>query len=175
MFLTMIPRKSINPVYINCATYVTLQYRNVRLKYLQSNFTIVLKKIPINVTFKRCVNITASLRMSKNYYDVLGISRNANQKQIKDAYYKLAMKHHPDKNQGKLTQQFREIKEAYDVLGNESSRMKYNNSTYPTTYLFIYFFVFIFFDYTISILLIFFFKLIIKHSICFIYLHHKFQ
>lgn len=94
-----------------------------------------MRKKPITVTPKRCVNVTTSLRMSKNYYDVLGVSKNANQKQIKDAYYKLAMKHHPDKNQGKLTQQFREIKEAYDVLGNESSRMKYNNSMY-LTYLF---------------------------------------
>lgn len=68
------------------------------------------------------------LQMSKNYYDILGVSRNANPKQIKEAYYKLAMKHHPDKNQGKLTQQFREIKEAYDVLSNESSRMQYNST-----------------------------------------------
>jgi len=85
-----------------------------------------------NVDFisKRCINITAVLKMSKNYYDILGIPKSSNQKQIKDAYYKLAMKHHPDKNQGILTQQFREIKEAYDVLGNDSSRMKYDNSMY---------------------------------------------
>jgi curved DNA-binding protein CbpA len=68
------------------------------------------------------------LRASRNYYDVLGVPRDANPKQIKDAYYKLAMKHHPDKNQGVLTKQFRDIKEAYDILSNESSRMKYNNS-----------------------------------------------
>lgn len=70
------------------------------------------------------------MRMPKNLYDVLGVSRNASGKQIKDAYYKLAMKHHPDKNQGKLTERFREIKEAYDVLSNESSRKQYNNSMY---------------------------------------------
>lgn len=69
------------------------------------------------------------MRMPKNLYDVLGVSRNASGKQIKDAYYKLAMKHHPDKNQGKLTERFREIKEAYDVLSNESSRKQYNNNS----------------------------------------------
>lgn len=83
---------------------------------------------------KRHLHCTSTLQMSKNHYDVLGISRNANQKQIKDAYYKLAMKYHPDKNQGKLTQQFREIKEAYDVLNNEASRMQYDNSEYLSEY-----------------------------------------
>ncbi|KAL4142373.1 hypothetical protein QTP88_004844 [Uroleucon formosanum] len=76
----------------------------------------------------RCFNITASLGASRNYYDVLGVPRDANPKQIKDAYYKLAMKHHPDKNQGILTEQFKDIKEAYDVLSNESSRMNYNKN-----------------------------------------------
>lgn len=79
-------------------------------------------------TPRRCVNVTASLKASKNYYDVLGVPRDASPKQIKDAYYKLAMKHHPDKNQGILTKQFRDIKEAYDILSNESSRMNYNNN-----------------------------------------------
>lgn len=59
---------------------------------------------------------------------MLGVPRNSSTKQIKDAYFKLAMQHHPDKNQGVLTQRFREIKEAYDILSNESSRMQYNNS-----------------------------------------------
>lgn len=71
--------------------------------------------------------------MSKNHYDVLGVPRNATPKQIKDAYYQLAMKHHPDKNQGKLSDQFRKIKEAYDVLSNEISRMKYDNGEYFCT------------------------------------------
>lgn len=77
---------------------------------------------------RRCVNITSSLRASRNYYEVLGVPRDANPKQIKEAYYKLAMKHHPDKNQGILTKQFRDIKEAYDILSNESSRMNYNKN-----------------------------------------------
>ncbi|XP_022160547.1 chaperone protein dnaJ 49-like isoform X2 [Myzus persicae] len=88
---------------------------------------------------RRFVKVTASLVSSRNYYDVLGVPRDANPKQIKDAYYKLAMKHHPDKNKGILTKQFRDIKEAYDVLSNESSRTNYNknmgssNSNYSST------------------------------------------
>lgn len=77
---------------------------------------------------RRFVKVTASLESSRNYYDVLGVPRDANPKQIKDAYYKLAMKHHPDKNKGILTKQFRDIKEAYDVLSNESSRTNYNKN-----------------------------------------------
>jgi len=81
-------------------------------------------------TSKRCINTSTALGMAKNYYNILGIPENSNQKQIKDAYYKLAMIHHPDKNQGIHTQRFREIKEAYDVLSNDSSRKNYDNSMY---------------------------------------------
>lgn len=89
---------------------------------------------------RRWINTTASLGASRNYYDVLGVPRDANPKQIKDAYYKLAMKHHPDKNQGVLTEQFRDIKEAYDVLSNESSRMNYNKNmgNYLNPYIFVH-------------------------------------
>lgn len=109
---------------------MTLQCRKIQSECWSSRLVVLSKKKPVYYSSRRCLNLTASWRMSKNYYDVLGVSRNANQKQIKDAYYKLAMKHHPDKNQGNLTEQFREIKEAYDVLSNESSRMKYNNSEF---------------------------------------------
>lgn len=107
---------------------MVLQCHKFQMKCFQTKFDTVTRKTPMTLFSKRHVHITAVLKMSKNYYDVLGVDRNANQKQIKNAYYKLAMKYHPDKNQGKLTQQFREIKEAYDVLSNESSRIQYNNS-----------------------------------------------
>lgn len=118
-----------NPVFLNI-TFMTLQCHRVQLKCLQTNVVTVTKKTSTSFISKRNINTSAILKMSTNYYDVLGISKNASQKQIKDAYYKLAMKHHPDKNQGNLTQKFREIKEAYDVLSNDSSRMKYDNSMY---------------------------------------------
>ncbi|XP_008180920.1 uncharacterized protein LOC100163713 isoform X2 [Acyrthosiphon pisum] len=118
----------------------TLRGHGYWLKCRWTHITIVSRKRPtIYFAPRRCINITTSLGASRNYYDVLGVPRDANPKQIKDAYYKLAMKHHPDKNQGILTEQFRDIKEAYDVLSNESSRMNYNknmgssNNNYSST------------------------------------------
>ncbi|XP_026812804.1 uncharacterized protein LOC113553601 isoform X2 [Rhopalosiphum maidis] len=115
-----------------CPTTVdvmTLRSHGFWLKCWRTDLAIVSrKKLMICFAPRRCFNVTIPLRASRNYYDVLGVPRDANSKQIKDAYYKLAMKHHPDKNQGVLTKQFRDIKEAYDILSNESSRTKYNNS-----------------------------------------------
>jgi len=91
-------------------------------------FIVSRRKPTIYFAPRRCVNVTASLGSSRNYYDILGVPRDASQKQIKAAYYKLAMIHHPDKNQGIHTQQFRDIKEAYDILSNEYSRKNYNNN-----------------------------------------------
>jgi len=53
----------------------------------------------------------------KNFYDVLGIPKDASQKEIKKAYYELAKKYHPDSNKGnKASQtQFQEVSEAYEV------------------------------------------------------------
>lgn len=95
---------------------------------METNLAILWEITQTNFISKRRVNISATLKMSKNYYAILGIPRNADLKQIKEDYYKLAMKHHSDKNQGNLTQQFRDIKEAYDVLSNNFSRVHYNNN-----------------------------------------------
>lgn len=64
----------------------------------------------------------------KDYYSVLGVARNATQDEIKKQYRKLAVKYHPDKNQGdkKAEEKFKEISEAYQVIGNEDSRKKYD-------------------------------------------------
>lgn len=66
----------------------------------------------------------------KNLYARLGLSRAATQSEIKTAYYKLSKEYHPDINNGceKSTQKFREITEAYEVLGNELSRKDYDRS-----------------------------------------------
>ena len=56
--------------------------------------------------------------MSKrDYYDVLGVGKESTSGEIKKSYRKLAMKYHPDKNQGdvKSEDKFKEIKEAYEV------------------------------------------------------------
>jgi len=60
----------------------------------------------------------------KDYYDVLGITRNASQEDIKKAYRKLAHQHHPDK--GGDEKKFKEINEAYQVLGNPQKKSQYD-------------------------------------------------
>ena len=60
----------------------------------------------------------------RDYYDVLGIQKNAGSQQIKSAYRKLAKKYHPDTNKGdaKAEQLFMEVTEAYNVLSDEEKR-----------------------------------------------------
>ena len=60
----------------------------------------------------------------KDYYDVLGVSKSATEKEIKQAYRKLAIKYHPDRNQGdkNAEEKFKEAAEAYEVLSNTEKR-----------------------------------------------------
>jgi molecular chaperone DnaJ len=66
--------------------------------------------------------------MKEDYYDILGISKNATQAEIKKAYRKLAIKYHPDKNpdDSEAEEMFKKAAEAYEVLGNEEKRQKYD-------------------------------------------------
>lgn len=66
--------------------------------------------------------------MSKDYYEILGVSREADEKEIKKAYRKLAMKYHPDHNQGDSDAEakFKECSEAYEVLSDPEKRQIYN-------------------------------------------------
>jgi molecular chaperone DnaJ len=60
-----------------------------------------------------------------DYYELLGVSRTASADEIKQAYRKLAHQHHPDKDGGD-EEKFKQINEAYQVLGDESKRQQYD-------------------------------------------------
>jgi curved DNA-binding protein len=64
----------------------------------------------------------------KDYYDILGVNRTASDKEIKQAYRKLARKHHPDVNPGDTSAEakFKEVNTAYDVLSDPEKRKKYD-------------------------------------------------
>ena len=66
----------------------------------------------------------------RDYYDVLGVAKNASEDDIKKAYRKLAMKYHPDRNQGdeakKAEEKFKEVKEAYEILSEPQKRAAYD-------------------------------------------------
>lgn len=72
--------------------------------------------------------------MTKNYYDVLGVAKNATSEEIKKAYKKLAIKWHPDRHsqeppekQKEAADKFKEISEAYNVLQDDQKRAQYDN------------------------------------------------
>lgn len=64
----------------------------------------------------------------RDYYEVLGVSRSANAEDIKKAYRRLALKHHPDRNPGNKAaeEQFKEASEAYQVLSDPDRRSQYD-------------------------------------------------
>ncbi|MBQ8684848.1 MAG: molecular chaperone DnaJ [Clostridia bacterium] len=64
----------------------------------------------------------------KNYYDILGVDKKATPEQIKAAYRKLAMKYHPDRNQGnaEAAEKFKEINEANETLSDQQKRAAYD-------------------------------------------------
>ncbi|WP_111741075.1 molecular chaperone DnaJ [Leminorella richardii] len=64
----------------------------------------------------------------KDYYEILGVGRDADEREIKKAYKRLAMKHHPDRNQGDKDseEKFKEIKEAYEVLTDSQKKAAYD-------------------------------------------------
>ena len=64
----------------------------------------------------------------KDYYQVLGVKRDADEKEIKRAYRKLARKFHPDHNpdDAAAEERFKDVTEAYEVLGDPDKRTKYD-------------------------------------------------
>jgi molecular chaperone DnaJ len=65
---------------------------------------------------------------TRDYYEILGVARNASDAEIKSAYRRLALKHHPDRNQGnkEAEEKFKEAAEAYSVLCDAQKRQRYD-------------------------------------------------
>ena len=66
----------------------------------------------------------ATMSGKRDYYEVLGVDRNASEKTLADAYRKLALKYHPDRNPGdeEAVTRFKEAAEAFEVLNNPEKR-----------------------------------------------------
>lgn len=86
-----------------------------------------------NSLFKtQAFNFSEKMKIRKDYYEILGIPKNATEEEIKTAYRSLAKKYHPDVNIGgpekyePSTQKFREIAEAYAVLSNKTMKIDYD-------------------------------------------------
>ncbi|XP_060763806.1 dnaJ homolog subfamily B member 9 [Neoarius graeffei] len=71
--------------------------------------------------------ITEIILGQKSYYEILGVPKDASERQIKKAFHKLAMKYHPDKNKSPDAEaKFREIAEAYETLSDTKRRQEYD-------------------------------------------------
>ena len=84
-------------------------------------------------TFRRAFSSKVTLSSDKDYYAVLGVARDSQHETIKNAYFKLAKRHHPDLNTGKSESEietskkvFQEVSEAYQVLADETLKIKYD-------------------------------------------------
>lgn len=68
----------------------------------------------------------------KNYYEILGITENSTPVEIKNAYRKLSLKHHPDRNKdGSSHSIFQELNEAYEILSDIDKKRQYDNELHP--------------------------------------------
>ncbi|KAF7284846.1 hypothetical protein GWI33_021489 [Rhynchophorus ferrugineus] len=76
----------------------------------------------------RTLHTSNFLNAKRDYYEVLGVGRNASPAEIKKAYYKLAKKYHPDvnKNDPEAQKKFQEASEAYEILGDDGKRKQYD-------------------------------------------------
>lgn len=71
--------------------------------------------------------ISEFILAKRDYYDILGVSKDATERQIKKAFHKLALKYHPDRNKSPDAEsKFREIAEAYETLSDEKRRREYD-------------------------------------------------
>lgn len=83
------------------------------------------KKPALLPTSGRAGGLLRKKHMSKDYYNILGVSKSASKDEIKKAFHKLAHKHHPDKNGGDDSK-FKEVNQAYQTLSDDQKRASYD-------------------------------------------------
>ncbi|XP_054165473.1 protein tumorous imaginal discs, mitochondrial-like [Oppia nitens] len=109
---------------MNCC--VQQFHRQYNLKYINKYYVFLLNAPPTS----RLLHVSGSgLRAPvKDYYEILGVARNASQKDIKRAYYELAKRYHPDTNHGNsdAQQRFQEVAEAYTILSDDSRKARFD-------------------------------------------------
>ena len=77
--------------------------------------------------FQKQLKIKRKIMANKDYYSILGVGKDAGEDEIKSAYRRLAKKYHPDLNKTpEAAEKFKEINEAYSVLGDPKKRSNYD-------------------------------------------------
>ncbi|EEF49181.1 chaperone protein dnaJ GFA2, mitochondrial [Ricinus communis] len=100
--------------------------RNYSPKNVSQKNWLLLGSLSANFGVARSIHGSAA--MSRDYYDILGVSKNASSSEIKKAYYGLAKKLHPDTNKDdpEAEKKFQEVSKAYEVLKDEEKRAQYD-------------------------------------------------
>lgn len=82
------------------------------------------------LTYKKRTASTKSSKKKKDHYDILGLDRQAEVKEVKNAFYKLSKQYHPDVNkEAGAVEKFQELTDAYEVLSSPDSRAAYDRQT----------------------------------------------
>src|SRR5262245_43268139 len=83
---------------------------------------------PIFPAFNCVLTLADNSMAKRDYYDILGVSKNASPDELRRAHRKLVRQHHPDVNRDnpQAAEKFKEVQEAYDVLSDETKRKQYD-------------------------------------------------
>ncbi|XP_064636963.1 protein tumorous imaginal discs, mitochondrial-like [Lineus longissimus] len=119
----------INTRYHTCGCQANRSLLSIRPNRTKSAFAVGSIHGLFSAQTSRSIHTTSSyLANKKDFYDVLGVSKKASQKDIKKAYYKLAKQYHPDvnKDDASSAKKFQEVSEAYEILGDDTKRQQYD-------------------------------------------------
>ena len=123
-------------------------YKKSEVEYTLGDYESAEQSVRRAQTLDPSMNLNAKVKnysqlakkaKNKDFYKILGVEKSASTADIKKAYRKLAMKYHPDKNQGSKEEQevaekkFKEISEAYNVLSDENKKRQYDMGGYDPT------------------------------------------